>query len=94
MVSPARCSQQSAVRRAPPVQVYANRSDMPGGSTLAPSPQRKSPSGVDIGLGTQLAMPRAVESAGAEFIDALVKAMTCYYGKTRHGGNRSRFEYA
>ena len=65
-----------------PVQVYANRSDMPGGSTLGSIATTKvSVPSVDIGL-AQLAMHSCVESAGAEDLDALVKAMTCYYGKT------------
>ena len=65
-----------------PVQIYANRSDMPGGSTLGSIATTKvSVPSVDIGL-AQLAMHSCVESAGAEDLDALVKAMTCYYGKT------------
>ena len=65
-----------------PVQVYANRSDMPGGSTLGSIATTKvSVPSVDIGL-AQLAMHSCVEAAGAEDLDALVKAMTCYYGKT------------
>ena len=65
-----------------PVQVYANRSDMPGGSTLGSIATTKvSVPSVDIGL-AQLAMHSCVETAGAEDLDALVKAMTCYYGKT------------
>ena len=65
-----------------PVQVYANRSDMPGGSTLGSIATTKvSVPSVDIGL-AQLAMHSCVETAGAEDLDALVKAMTVYYGKT------------
>lgn len=65
-----------------PVQVYANRSDMPGGSTLGSIATTKvSVPSVDIGL-AQLAMHSCVETAGAEDLNALVKAMTCYYGKT------------
>jgi len=65
-----------------PVQGYANRSDMPGGSTLGSIATTKvSVPSVDIGL-AQLAMHSCVETAGAEDLDALVKAMTCYYGKT------------
>ena len=65
-----------------PAQVYANRSDMPGGSTLGSIATTKvSVPSVDIGL-AQLAMHSCVETAGAEDLDALVKAMTCYYGKT------------
>ena len=55
---------------------------MAGGSTLgALSVTQVSVRTVDIGL-AQLAMHSCVETAGAEDLDALVKAMTCYYGKT------------
>ena len=65
-----------------PVQVYANRSDMPGGSTLGSIATTKvSVPSVDIGL-AQLAMHASVETAGAVDLDALVNAMTVYYGKT------------
>ena len=65
-----------------PVQVYANRSDMPGGSTLGSIATTKvSVPSVDIGL-AQLAMHASVETAGAADLDALVNAMTVYYGKT------------
>ena len=65
-----------------PVQVYANRSDLPGGSTLGSIATAKvSVPSVDIGL-AQLAMHSCVETAGAADMDALVRAMTVYYGKT------------
>ena len=65
-----------------PVQVYANRSDMPGGSTLGSIATTKvSVPSVDIGL-AQLAMHSCVETAGADDLDALVRTMTVYYGKT------------
>ena len=55
---------------------------MPGGSTLGSIATTKvSVPSVDIGL-AQLAMHSCVETAGAEDLDALVKAMTSYYGKT------------
>lgn len=64
------------------MQVYANRSDIPGGSTLGSIATAKvSVPSVDIGL-AQLAMHASVETAGAEDLDALVRAMTVYYGKT------------
>ena len=75
-----------------PVQVYANRSDIPGGSTLGSIATAKvSVPSVDIGL-AQLAMHASVETAGAEDLDALVRAMTVYYGKTlRRSGDLIAF---
>lgn len=75
-----------------PVQVYANRSDLPGGSTLGSIATTKvSVPSVDIGL-AQLAMHSCVETAGAEDLGALVRAMTVYYGKTlRRAGETLTF---
>ena len=75
-----------------PVQVYANRSDLPGGSTLGSIATTKvSVPSVDIGL-AQLAMHSCVETAGAADLDALVRAMTVYYGKTlRRAGETLTF---
>ena len=75
-----------------PVQVYANRSDIPGGSTLGSIATAKvSVPSVDIGL-AQLAMHASVETAGAEDLDGLVRAMTVYYGKTlRRNGDLIAF---
>ena len=75
-----------------PVQVYANRSDLPGGSTLGSIATTKvSVPSVDIGL-AQLAMHSCVETAGAADLDALVRVMTLYYGKTlRRAGETLTF---
>lgn len=64
------------------VQEYANRSDLPGGSTLGSiSNTRFAVPTVDIGL-PQLAMHSAYETMGAQDLDDLVRVMTAYYGKT------------
>lgn len=63
-----------------PLQRYSNRADLPGGSTLGNiAMAHLSISAVDIGL-PQLAMHSCCELAGAEDTDALVKAMTAYFG--------------
>ena len=60
-------------------QVYANRSDLPGGSTLGSiSNARVAVSTVDIGL-AQLAMHSCVETAGAQDVESLVRAMRRLY---------------
>lgn len=65
-----------------PVQVFANRSDLAGGGTLGSIANTKvAVSTVDIGL-PQLAMHSAYETAGADDIDSLIKAMTVFYSKT------------
>jgi len=62
-----------------PVQVFANRSDLPGGSTLGSIADTLLPvATVDIGL-AQLAMHSAVETAGSADLGHLVKAMTRYF---------------
>lgn len=62
-----------------PVQFYANRSDLPGGSTLGSiSNTRVAVKTVDIGL-AQLAMHACVETAGAKDVERLVKAMKALY---------------
>lgn len=64
------------------VQVYANRSDLAGGSTLGSIATTKvSIPSVDIGL-AQLAMHSCVETGGAHDLDALGRAMCAYYSKT------------
>ena len=62
-----------------PVQHFANRSDLPGGSTLGNiALGHVSLYSVDIGL-AQLAMHSPYETAGAEDTDFLIRAMTVYY---------------
>ena len=64
------------------VQVYANRADIPGGSTLGSIATAKvSVPSVDIGL-AQLAMHSCMETAGRQDVQALVDAMRVYFGKT------------
>lgn len=63
-----------------PVQTYANRSDLAGGSTLGSIADTLVPvSTVDIGL-PQLAMHSAVETAGVKDLDYLARAMAVYFG--------------
>lgn len=62
-----------------PFQVYANRSDIVGGSTLGNiSSSQVSVSTVDIGL-PQLAMHSAFETAGVKDLEYLVRALCCFY---------------
>ena len=62
-----------------PVQHYANRSDLPGGSTLGSISNTKVPLiTVDIGM-AQLAMHSSYETAGCEDVTHLVRAMTAFY---------------
>ena len=63
-----------------PVQTFANRADMPGGSTLGNllSAQVSIPM-VDVGL-PQLAMHACVETAGAQDPEYLLRACTAFYG--------------
>ena len=65
-----------------PVQLYANRADMAGGSTLGNiSNSQVSLNAIDIGL-AQLAMHSTFETAGAEDTERLVRALTAFYSKT------------
>ncbi len=65
-----------------PVQYYANRADMPGGSTLGNIANTQvSPNTVDIGL-PQLAMHSSFETAGKKDTEYLVNALTVFYSKT------------
>lgn len=62
-----------------PTQQYANRSDMPGGSTLGSISNTLVPLvTVDIGM-AQLAMHSAYETAGVADTDHLIRAMKCFY---------------
>lgn len=62
-----------------PTQYYANRADMPGGSTLGNiSNTQVSLNAVDIGL-AQLAMHSPYETAGAADTASLVKALTVFF---------------
>ena len=62
-----------------PVQRYANRADMPGGSTLGNIANTQvSLNTVDIGL-AQLAMHSAYETAGARDTALMVKALTAFF---------------
>ena len=62
-----------------PTQQYANRSDMPGGSTLGSIATTLTPMlSVDIGM-AQFAMHSAYETAGADDIDHLIGAITAFY---------------
>lgn len=73
-----------------PVQVFANRSDMRGGSTLGNiSNTQVSMSAVDIGL-AQLAMHSSYETAGARDIAHMVSAISAFYAASlMHDGERT-----
>lgn len=65
-----------------PVQYYANRADMPGGSTLGNIANTQvSLNTVDIGL-AQLAMHSSFETAGKKDTEYLVAALKVFYSKT------------
>ena len=64
-----------------PVQYYANRADMPGGSTLGNIANTQvSLNTVDIGL-AQLAMHSSFETAGNKDTKYLVRALSKLYSK-------------
>ena len=64
-----------------PVQYYANRADMPGGSTLGNIANTQvSLNTIDIGL-AQLAMHSSFETAGKEDTKHLVRALSVFYTK-------------
>ncbi len=67
-----------------PIQHYANRSDLPGGSTLGAISNTQAPLlTVDIGM-AQLAMHSAYETAGVADADYLCRAMQVFYSVTLH----------
>jgi aspartyl aminopeptidase len=67
-----------------PTQMYANRADMPGGSTLGNiSNTQVSLNTADIGL-AQLAMHSAFETAGAKDTEYMVKALKAFYETSVH----------
>ena len=71
---------ESYRRAGVPVQDYANRSDLPGGSTLgAIANTHFSVLTADVGL-AQLAMHSACETAGAEDTDHLIRCAAAFYG--------------
>ncbi len=62
-----------------PTQIYCNRSDLRGGSTLGNLSEAQVPvRGVDIGA-AQLAMHSARETAGSLDVEYLSRAMTAFY---------------
>ena len=64
-----------------PYQLYCNRADMAGGSTLGNiSNTQVSLNTVDIGL-AQLAMHSAFETAGAKDTEYMVRALTEFYSR-------------
>ena len=63
-----------------PCQVYYNRSDMAGGSTLGNIlTGQVSMRSADIGL-AQLAMHSSYETAGAKDLESMIRLMTAFYG--------------
>lgn len=65
-----------------PVQEYANRADMAGGSTLGNiSNTQVSLNTVDIGL-AQIAMHSSYETAGSRDTQYMVDTLTCFFSKT------------
>ncbi|MCD8022613.1 MAG: M18 family aminopeptidase [Lachnospiraceae bacterium] len=75
-----------------PVQVFANRSDMPGGSTLGHIAMAQvSMNAVDIGL-AQLAMHSAYETAGVKDTQYLVQATEAFYNSRIRETGAGRYE--
>ena len=65
-----------------PYQLYCNRADMPGGSTLGSIANTKvSINTVDIGL-AQLAMHSSYETAGAKDTEYMVRALKSFYSSS------------
>lgn len=77
-----------------PYQVYANRSDIPGGSTLGNiATEKTSVNTVDIGL-AQLSMHSAYETAGADDIEYLAEAIARFYNSCiKHSGGNYVINY-
>ena len=72
-----------------PVQHYSNRPDQPGGATLGNIANTKfGVYTVDIGM-AQLAMHSCLETAGSRDVDALIRAITAFYGTQLHTENGS-----
>ena len=71
--------EEICARAGVPTQRFANRSDIPGGSTLGNiSNAHASMNAVDIGL-AQLAMHSALETAGAKDVEHMVRALKAFY---------------
>lgn len=71
-----------------PVQEYANRADMAGGSTLGNiSNTQVSLNTVDIGL-AQIAMHSSYETAGSRDTQYMVDALKCFFSKHIHETNQ------
>ena len=65
-----------------PVQIYSNRADLPGGSTLGHiSAVHVSVPTVDVGL-AQHSMHSACELAGVADTEHLIRTMTVYFSRT------------
>ncbi len=74
-----------------PVQEYANRSDLPGGSTLGNlSAEKVSVNTVDIGL-AQLAMHSAYETAGVLDTEYLKQAVKAFYSAEIYAKNSGEY---
>ena len=79
-----------------PTQQYANRSDMPGGSTLGSIATTLTPMlSVDIGM-AQLAMHSAYETAGSADVDHLIAATEAFYNTelTVMGDGQYRLQFS
>lgn len=72
-----------------PVQRYANRADLPGGSTLGSIATTQTPmQAVDIGL-AQLAMHSCYETMGSDDYARLVGVMAHFFSRTLTTGGES-----
>ena len=76
-----------------PAQIYTNRSDIAGGSTLGNiSTSQVSVNSVDIGL-PQLAMHSSYESAGAKDITYLIEMAKTFFSSTLEADGAGGFEW-